>query len=121
MAHTVDQPITYDDAWFAGEDKTFTFTIKKADESAQDITGWTLEWELRLSRYAATSLLSKTVGSGITITNGPAGILTVALAQADTVSLKAGSYYHGLARTNGGSWDVNLEGQAILRKAAVRA
>lgn len=137
MTTAVDSPIAYDAAWFTREDKTLTFTVYVpgtalatilADDGTnpairQDITGWSLGWELRLSRYAATALLSKaTSGNGITISTQSGttkGQFVVAVASADTANMKAGDYYHGAARTNAGSWDVIAEGAARLRKAAI--
>lgn len=42
---------------------------------------------------AATAILSKTVGDGITISDGPNGVFQVQLDPADTLALE-GRYYH---------------------------
>lgn len=136
MATAVDSPITSDQAFFIGEDKLLTFTTYipgttlaqiAADQISfdvairQDLTGWTIEWMLRKSRYAATTVLDK-VGASISIltqTGATKGQFTVAIARADTTALKAGTYYHAAARINAGAWDVIAEGAAVLRKAAI--
>jgi len=74
VATAVDSPITSDQALFIGEDKLLTFTTYipgttlaqiAADQISfdvairQDLTGWTIEWMLRKSRYAATTVLTR--------------------------------------------------------------
>lgn len=119
---TVAVDFTYDDEWFVGEDKVLRIAVKDEAGAAVNIGGWTFAWEVRLSRYHPTIVLAKATGSGIT-QFGPAadGVVDVAVDKADTLALRAGTYYHGLARTNAGSWDVVAEGKAVLRKAAVHA
>lgn len=122
MTHTVDVEFLADAEWFVGEDKSLSILIKKPDDTPEDITGWTFAWELRLSRYHPAVLLSKSSASGITFSSPTAGgPVIVAIAKDDTKALKAGTYYHGLARTNASSWDVVAEGRAVLRKAGVHA
>lgn len=122
MTHIVTTDIGTTDEVFAGEDKTITFTVQDDVHVAVNVSSWTFNFQLRLTRYNSTVLLSKTLGSGIAfVTNGTDGKVRVTLAQNDTKSLKAGTYYYGLARTNSGSYDVVKEGQFVLRKAAVQA
>jgi len=118
MTHTVDQDVGADKEVFAGEDKTLVWSIKKADESAQDITGWTFLMEVRLTRYTAGLPVFTKAG---TILGAPAlGQAQVVVLSTETKDLKAGTYYYGLARTNAGAFDVVAEGKFVLRKAAVR-
>ena len=117
----VDADILSTAEWFIGEDKVLTFTVRDAGGTAQDITGWTLGWVLRLTRYHPTVLLTKATGSGIALltqSGGTLGQFTVTLARADTSALKAGTYYHAANRSNTGAYDVVAEGKAVLRKAA---
>jgi hypothetical protein len=137
----VDSPITVDAAWFVGEDKLLTFTTYipgttlaaiAADQITpngairQDITGWTIEWVLRKSRYATATMLVKNGASVSILSQGVAatkGQFTVAVVRADTTTpavFKAGTYFHGAARINTGAYDVIAEGPAVLRKAAIR-
>lgn len=75
---------------FAGEDVVITFTI-----TSTDITGWALSF--------VAGAVTKTVGSGITITDGANGVCTVDLAAADTTALGAGDTSFKLRRTDSGS------------------
>lgn len=107
---------------FAGEDKTITFTVRDDAGVAVNVSTWAFAWQLRLTRYNPTAILAKESGNGIAfVTNGTDGQVRVTLTENDTRDLKAGTYYHGLARTNPGAFDVNAEGQFVLRKAAVHA
>jgi hypothetical protein len=131
MTTVVDSPITQDAAWFVGEDKVLTFTvyvegttqaqIDAGTATKQDLTGWTIEWGLRKSRYAPTTVLDKVSPAVAILTQAGAtlGQFTVTLARADTQDLKAGTYYHAAARTNTGAYDIIAEGPAVLRKAAL--
>ena len=90
----------------------------------EDITTYTMEWVLRLGPTATTTLLSKTVGSGITITDGPNGILEVAIDDDDTgdgaITINPGRYFFTLRKTNDGDEAVLAFGAAHLRLGATR-
>jgi hypothetical protein len=123
-----DSPITIDAGWFVGEDKTFTFTIYVPGTTqaqidagtavAQNMTGWTLVWNVRLTRYAGGNPLLSKVPQLLPQSGATLGQCTVAVARSDTVAMKAGTYSHALARTNAGNYDVVSQGDAVLRKAA---
>ena len=68
-----------------GQARTFTMSVKRGAVAA-DITGDDLEMEFKVNP-AAEAFFSKTVGSGITITNGPGGIFDVVIAGVDTEDL----------------------------------
>lgn len=117
----VDQNIASSAEWFVGEDKALTITVRDANDAPVSITGWTIEWVLRLNRYHPDVLISKTVGAGITISAQSGltlGQFVVQIDRANTADLKAGTYHHAAARTNAGNYDVISEGYAVLRKAA---
>lgn len=116
MTHTVTQDISSTSEVFAGEDKVIEFQVLDSVDAVVNISGWTLEFEVRLTRYTPTGVLVKTG----TITDAPNGKFQVALASADTSALKAGTYYYGAARTNAGAYDIVAEGKFVLRKAAAR-
>lgn len=115
-----ESPVRAGDHWFIGEDRTFRHTVVDDDGDVQPITGWGLEWVLRERPDAGTTILTKTVGSGITITNGTAGICSVAIADADTIALNPGDYYYTLRRSDAGYETVLAFGRATLRQAATR-
>jgi hypothetical protein len=92
---------------FAGEDVVISFTVRRSGV-AIDITGWAVTFRLLTS--AGLEVAEKTVGSGVTLTDPEAGVLTVTLASADT-DQAAGIYSHTLARTDSGGKTVLAYGQ----------
>lgn len=77
---------------FAGDTKVLDITVKDDEGAVVDITDATIRWQLARS-VNAPAVLQKAVGSGITISDGPNGLFEVALANADTETLK-GAFYH---------------------------
>lgn len=88
---------------FAGDDATITFTV-----IGTDITGWAIS-------FVAGSV-TKTVGSGVTITDGASGVCTVDLLAADTTTIGAGDTSFKLRRTDSG--DVTVLAHGTLRLTA---
>jgi hypothetical protein len=116
---SVNAPIQESDYWFVGADKTFRYTIVDANGAPQDVTGWTFTWVLRQPASGATALISKTLGSGISVVGSAAnGVIDVAIAAADTASLASGTYFYTLWRTNTGSKTELAFGDAVLRQPA---
>jgi hypothetical protein len=115
-----EAPIQQTDHWFIGEDRTLRFTVLDENDAVVDITGYALEWVMRERPATATAAITKTTGSGITITDGPNGLCEVTIADADTLSLSPGTYFHTLRRTDDGLETVLSFGEAILRQAATR-
>lgn len=110
----VESPIRETDNWFIGEDKVFEYPVADAAGVAVPITGWALEWALRY-RPGDGAILTKTTGSGITITDGVGGVCQVAVADTDTDGLQAGRYWYALSRTDAGNEAVLAFGAAELR------
>lgn len=97
-------------------------TIKAMMNPPRDMTGWAITFEIK-DRLGGSSIVSKTVGSGITITDGPRGIITITLAKADlsgqTVSSGLSStygYVWNIKRTDTGNNVVLARGQMILEQ-----
>ena len=99
-----DIGVETDFAMHSGDDRILQYTVVDENDAAVNITGGAFTFEL--SKYDATKptgigapkgepLFTKTVGSGITIINGPTGRVDVALVEADTALLK-GDHYHEL-------------------------
>lgn len=63
------------------------------DGSAVDLTTAVIRYKLAKSVTATTVNISKTVGAGITVTDGPAGKMEIRLDQTET-ALLAGDFYH---------------------------
>jgi hypothetical protein len=83
-------------AYYVGEDKEVTFTMSPVE----DITGWSITFTMRAVFNVLPVLIQKTVGVGITILNGPAGVFRVQLLSADTVGLEPGTYLYDVQRTD---------------------
>jgi len=81
-------------------------TVQDSDGTATDVSGATISWmlipasveiEAELDALVSSAVVSKSVGSGVTINDGPNGKFRVAIDPADTEDLAAG-LYHVLAR-----------------------
>lgn len=86
----------------SGNSRTLQFTINDEDGSAVDITSAAIRWELSkldpdttLPAPKGAPIVQKSVGSGVTVVDGPNGRCDVALDEADTEPLK-GDHYHEL-------------------------
>jgi hypothetical protein len=113
--------------WFVGEDKIFPFTIYQKSAAGvlsstpQDISGWALKWEMRISDTAPDpATLTKVTPTGITINAGTGGTGFVTIASNDTDTLAPRAYRHSLKRTDAGSETELLYGNAVLGKRTTR-
>lgn len=100
-----------DISWFCGEAITLVDTI------STDITGWHFLFHLAL-RKGGDELITKTSGSGISITDATNGVLAVAISRTDTTDLDPGVYYYEIARTDSGGEAVLTYGTVTLRSRA---
>lgn len=66
-------------SFYKGEAILLTVTITPVT----NITGWSITFTLR-DKYTGAVLLTKSVGTGVTITDGPGGVFTVLLTKANT-------------------------------------
>ncbi len=104
---------------WAGDTRTETVTVTNSAGSAQNLTGLTLRWVVRRHSRAGTIVISKSTGSGITITNAAGGIFQIALSPADTKNLE-GEYYHEASGVDsGGNVSTLLIGTLTVNKSAV--
>ena len=62
------------------QDLTLIFTMAPP----QDITGWSIRFQVRDS-LGGTIRITKTVGSGITITDGARGVCSISLSRASSI------------------------------------
>lgn len=125
---SLDAPITADDRWHVGEDKTLSFVIytDSTKTVVRDVTGFALSWKLATAPGQAALLTKATGGSGITISgvfNADPDVNTqvvdVAIADTDTQpdagsALPASTYYHELKRTDAGLEAVLAQGRVRL-------
>jgi hypothetical protein len=104
----------------AGDTKTLVVTVKDASGNTVNISGASITWKASRSLRKA-SVLSKSVNSGITITDGPRGQFSVSLLPADTDDLR-GSYYHEAQVTaSDGTISTVLRGSMKVDRALITA
>lgn len=78
---------------YSGDTKSLDFTILEPDDTPVDISGKDIIWSLSPTKYSSLPLITKGIGTGITITDGPAGKFSVLINALDTAELQ-GDYYH---------------------------
>lgn len=101
---------------YANEDTLVQDTIYQSDGiTPQNITNWSISFVLHVVGDSTASYFTKTVGSGITITNPTQGILQVQINSTDLPP--SGEYEYYIARTDSGNYRVLTRGMfTILRK-----
>lgn len=115
---TVTQDIDSTKEVFSEEGKVITVTIN----GTPDLTGRTYKADFRTARSHPVAVLSYTSGAGIALlpqSGGTLGKLTITIPPADALKLKNGTYFYGVARTDG-VFDVEAEGEYVVRRSAVR-
>jgi hypothetical protein len=101
-------------AYDLGTDQAYAFTVYTSAEktTCREITGWGLSFMVKrkFSDADLSALVTKTVGSGITISGSfdedpdtNTQVATVTIADTDTDSLNTGVYRYELKRTDAGS------------------
>lgn len=110
------QDITPDDHWFVGEDKIFPFTIYQTDGvTPQNTTGWSVQYTVRDGATHPTPVITRaTGGTGITWTNATVGEGEVLILATNSSRLSPGKYWHRIKRTDPGSEQNEVHGEAWL-------
>jgi len=106
----------------SGDSRTLELTINDEDGAALDITTATeITWAL--SKKVSDSvipkggaLITKTLGSGVTLIDGPTGRADVAITPEDTADMKEDDYYHEVQLELGGDTSTVLFGTVTLLK-----
>lgn len=99
---------TADVEFVRGEDVTIEVTV-----TGVNVTGWALSFAIALT-YRDTAIITKTVGSGITITDGDNGVFEITLADTDTDGLPTGTRVWDVKRTDAGEEAVLTRGELEL-------
>lgn len=103
---------------WSGDDKVITVTVYDNDDNVVNITGATITWQLS-QNIDSSALITKTVGSGIALSDPVNGQFTITLEPADTASL-AGRYYHEAQITDSsGDISTGLVGHATIKTDAI--
>lgn len=93
---------------FAGDTIRLAFAVTTDGTTPKNLTGAAVSWAFSPLNAATGSaggaaIVTKTVGSGITLTDATGGLLLVKLEPADTASVAGGDYYHELQITDAAS------------------
>lgn len=75
-----------------GDARQMKVTAKDEDGQLLPLTGLTISYVIS-KKVGAEALTTKTIGSGITVTDAPNGAFTIDLLKSDT-STKIGEHYH---------------------------
>ena len=104
-------------SFFAGDTITIRFSAVDALGSALNLENMTIEWAL--SKPSKTvELISKTVGSGITITDADGGLFEIRLMPTETQSLD-GEYYQEVQISEGGIISTIYAGSVHITKTLI--
>lgn len=98
----------------AGDSETLAGTATDSAGTAIDLTGASIAYSLT---DGTSTLVSKSVGSGITVTVAASGTFSVLLDPVDTAGLEAGTYWHGAAVTSAsGTVTTTLRGRLRISR-----
>jgi hypothetical protein len=121
--------VTANDKYFLGDDKVLEFTIVGQDGVTPfDVTGLSLEWNLRRTDKDPVALITKGIGSGLTIVGVYSANpslntqrVRVSIASADTDLLKPNvAYRHSLKRKDAGFEMIASYGSILFLQATER-
>jgi hypothetical protein len=121
------------DRIFIDTDLTKSFHVKDIDAdatgaTAKDITGWAITFDVRKQDKSSTVLLTKSVGSGITISGvfnstASSNLQRAVLVLADTdltiaqFSSDGGTFRYSLKRTDAGAETILAFGDFVVERA----
>lgn len=117
------EQITKSDRWYRGKDKVFQYTVTDRSGAVVDLSGFTaFVWGCYKvgAKPPATPIFAvKTLGSGIAVTDGPAGELQVTIVSTDTdAGVEPGDYEAQLIGTDAsGITDVLVKAAAVLQQS----
>jgi hypothetical protein len=103
---------------FSGDSKVLQTSLTDDTNAVVDITGAEITWQLS-RKVTSPAILTKTVGSGITITNPANGQFEVAIDPVDTADLK-GDYYHEIEMVLNGVVSTVLTGTVTIQPDLIR-
>ena len=103
----------------AGNDATITIALKDADGTALDGTAVdaiaSYQYIIATGPYAATNLISKTIGVGVTLSN-TAFTATIVLDDTDTDDLDGQYYHEAKATDSSGNETTSFSGKLVVRR-----
>ena len=98
----------------AGDSRDIVVTVADSQGAAVDLTGAAIAWQLARSAGSAAPAVSKSLGAGIAITDGPNGVFTVTLDPADTEGLTGLCYHEAEVTDAAGNRSTVLSGVATV-------
>lgn len=105
---------------FKGDNHTITVTVRDAAGAVKDLTGATVKWAMNNTPNGTPKLSKSTITSGVAITDAPAGVCVVTIAQSDTISLAPNTYYHELEVTDAaGTKATVMTGSFVIKPALI--
>lgn len=100
----------------AGTHRTINLEVNQASGIDEPLTGDDIIWTMRRNG-SDTNALTKTIGSGITVTNEAGGLADIAITRDDTKDLEPDTYHHeALLKSAAGVYDEILTGTIRLRQ-----
>ena len=102
----------------AGDYKDLTVSVTDSTGSNKVITGCAITWVVKANENDTTPLITKSVGSGITILPNPNDYkFTISLASADSTNIPQGVYYHEARLTDlSAKSEVVMRGRLLMKK-----
>ena len=111
---------------YNGNDTTLTFTVYTdatltTPINLTGITAATFLLKTKLTDQDAAAIVTKKLGSGVTVTNAAGGVLTVTLAAADTVAYQTMAVFASLKIKDSSSKTATVySGTIVMQQAAVQ-
>lgn len=102
----------------SGDTKDIVVTVLDELDQVVPINNAAIVFILSENEFTA-ALVTKAVGTGIVITNGPGGVFTVTLDSADTEALIGEHYYEAEVTDTGGRVSTVVVGTIDIRKNVI--
>lgn len=86
---------------YIGTDKQFQVSVYQADGvTRQDVSGWAVSFIVHAYGDPNVVYVTKTVGSGVTLTTPTQGVITATVSASDTTNMPPGLYQWRMERTD---------------------
>ena len=120
----VDQDIGITELFVQGDSLTLSAVVYQADGTTpEDISGTAIRWEAHRmigGVPVGEALVSKSIGSGVTVHDAPGGVFEVAILPADGEDLSGVLYHEAEVTFVGGVVDTILRGRWVVQRAGVK-
>lgn len=106
-----------DITFYAGDSRNLIINVVDQDNNPVILIGATIKWVLVNSQ--GSSVISKSVGSGITINNASGGQFTISLSVNDTKGLSGNFQHIARVTTSDGSSSIVLTGTITVQPSLI--